>query len=180
MADRPCGDCSVCCTYKLVDAPGFTKPPGVMCEHCLSPGCGVYETRHEVCRTYRCAWKFATWLPEDMRPDRSGVVIDFQDSDLPGRELEATVLAFSDGGDFERNPVPDVIASLIDNGVLVRLARSGPPGLLDAQAVANGALDEAVRTRNVALLLTELRAGVRVLENSPRAPFRPTYPDDPA
>jgi hypothetical protein len=176
MTDRPCGDCSVCCTHKPINSEELTKAPGVTCEHCRSPGCGIYESRPQVCRAYRCAWKSVAWLPEAMRPDRSGVLIDFREIDAPGYELEATLLAYRDGAAFERNPVPDVIASLIENGVRVVIARSGPPGTLDAQAPANEALGEAVRARDGARFLEQLKAGVRALGKTGWAPYRADEP----
>jgi hypothetical protein len=36
--ERPCGDCSVCCTHKAITSPDFTKAPGIACAHCRSPG----------------------------------------------------------------------------------------------------------------------------------------------
>ena len=127
LPERPCGDCTVCCTHLTIDSPGFAKAAGVACENCRPQGCAIYETRYEICRTYRCGWKHATWLPEAMRPDRCGIVIDFTEPDAPGYALEARLLAWRDPADFERNPVPDVISSLIENQVLVHIARPGPP-----------------------------------------------------
>ncbi len=165
LPERPCGDCTVCCTHMSINAPGFTKAPGVTCEHCLSTGCGIYERRPEICRAYRCGWKHASWLREDMRPDRSGIVIDFTESDDPGYELEARLFAYKDPADFERNPVPDVISSLIEQRVLVYIARPGPLGLAGAKTAANARLGEAIRTRDLDLFMAELRAGVRAVSS---------------
>ena len=162
--DRPCGGCSVCCTHLTVDSPDFSKAAGVACKHCLSPGCGIYETRYDICRTYRCGWKHAAWLPEAMRPDRSGVVIDFSETEAPGYDLEARLLAYAGPEAFARNPVPDVIASLIEQQVLVQIARPGRLGAPGAKTAVNAKLGEAVRTRNLDLFIAELRAGVRTLE----------------
>ena len=175
LLERPCGDCSVCCTHMTIDSPGFTKAAGLTCEHCLSPGCGIYESRFDICRTYRCGWKHAGWLPEAMRPDRCGVVIDFTEADDPAYELEARLLAYRDAADFERNPVPDVICSLIENRVLVHIARPGPPGRPGAKTAVNAGLGEAIRTRNLDLLFAELRVAVRTLEQN-RPGDRPPRP----
>jgi hypothetical protein len=168
LPERPCGDCTVCCTHLTIDTPGFAKAAGVTCGNCGPQGCAIYETRYEICRTYRCGWKHATWLPEAMRPDRSGIVIDFTEPDAPGYELEARLLAWRDAADFERNPVPDVISSLIENQVLVQIARPGPPGMDGVKTAVNARLGEAIRTRNLPLFLAELRAGARALEGPAR------------
>jgi hypothetical protein len=173
LLDRPCGECSVCCTYKPIDTPELSKAPGLTCQHCLAGGgCGIYETRFEICRTYRCAWKIHGWLPEAIRPDRSGILIDIVESTVPGYELEATLLAFRDPADFEVNPIPDVVASLIEQNVLTSISRPGPPGMLNAKAVMNGRLGEAIRARDGVLFLAELRAGARELMAHTWEPFR--------
>ena len=173
LPDRPCGECSVCCTYKPIDAPGFAKAPGLACQHCLpAGGCGIYETRFEICRTYRCGWKYLDWLPEAIRPDRSGVLIDIVEAQTPGYELEATLLAIRDGADFERNPIPDIIASLIEQDVLVYIARPGPPGMLNAKTPMNERLGPTIRNRDADRLFVELIGAARALEKHAWEPFR--------
>ena len=179
-ADRPCGECSVCCTVKPINTPELTKAPGLACQHCLSDGgCGIYETRFPVCREYRCAWKMLGWIPEPIRPDRSGVLVDIVESDAPGHELEAVLLAFRDPADFERNPIPDLIASLIEQGVLVYLSRPGPPGTLNAKAAVNGVLRKAIAGRNAPLLLAGIRAAAEGLADHRWEPFQPRFPQTP-
>jgi hypothetical protein len=170
LAERPCGDCTVCCTHLTIDTPGFAKVAGVTCANCGPQGCAIYETRYDICRTYRCGWKHAAWLPEAMRPDRSGIVIDFAEPDVPGYELEARLLAWRDPADFERNPVPDVISSLIENQVLVHIARPRQPGMDGVKTAVNARLGEAIRTRNLPLFMAELKAGVQALETRGPSP----------
>jgi len=178
LADRPCGDCSVCCTVKPINTPELTKAPGVACRHCLaSGGCAIYETRFPVCREYRCSWKILGWIPKQLRPDRPGVLIDIVESDAPGHELEATLLAFRGGADFERHPVPDIVASLIEQGVLVFLSRPGPPGMLNAKAAVNGRLRAAIAARDGPRFLAELRAAAEGLEAHAWEPFVPRFPE---
>ncbi|MDP3067597.1 MAG: hypothetical protein Q8M72_02885, partial [Methylocystis sp.] len=59
MLDIPgkaCGSCYFCC--KVLEIEEFKKPAGKLCEHCaLTGGCGVYDTRPDVCRDYYCRWK---------------------------------------------------------------------------------------------------------------------------
>lgn len=177
-ADRPCGECSVCCTVKPINTPELTKAPGIACRHCLaSGGCGIYETRFPVCREYRCAWKTLAWIPERVRPDQSGVLVDFVESEGPGYELEATLLAFRDPGDFLRHPIPDLIASLVEQEVLVYLSRPGPSGMLHVKAAVNGLLREAIAGRDAPRLLAEIRAIAQGLGTHAWEPFRPRFPE---
>jgi hypothetical protein len=174
LADRPCGECSVCCTVKPINTPELSKAPGLACEHCLpSGGCGIYETRFPVCREYRCGWKTLGWVPEQLRPDRCGVLIDIVESTAPGHELEATLLAFRDAADVQNHPVPDIVASLVEQGVLVYLSRPGPPGMLNVKAPVNGRLRDAIAARDGPRFLAELEAAARGLENHAWEPFQP-------
>lgn len=78
---RQCGECTVCCTYLRISVLG--KPGLQPCSHLCSPavdgytgqGCGIYETRPEVCSGYRCKWLDGHGEETD-RPDRSGMLID--------------------------------------------------------------------------------------------------------
>ena len=84
VKDRSCGECSVCCVALNVDTKEFQKLPGVACSHlCKSGGCAIHDMRYEVCRTYHCGWRYLDQLGDDWRPDRSGVLIDFQVEGLP-------------------------------------------------------------------------------------------------
>ncbi len=77
MLDIPgkaCGECSFCC--KVLEIVEFEKPAGLWCEHCQKAGgCGVYETRPDVCRDYECLWKGDRGLSPQLRPDRVGVIL---------------------------------------------------------------------------------------------------------
>jgi hypothetical protein len=73
VAGRECGDCTVCCVAPSIDKPEIQKLSGAACRHCTG-GCGIYETRPPVCRSYFCAWRTVDIFGEDWRPDRSGVL----------------------------------------------------------------------------------------------------------
>jgi hypothetical protein len=71
---KACGACSFCC--KVLEIVEFEKPAGVLCENCLkSGGCGIYESRPDVCRDYECLWKGDRGLGAPLRPDRVGVIL---------------------------------------------------------------------------------------------------------
>lgn len=73
-----CGACSLCC--KVMAIPELGKADGEWCKHiCRNhKGCGIYETRPEVCRAFLCLWRKGMALtgsgPKHLRPDRCGVV----------------------------------------------------------------------------------------------------------
>jgi Fe-S-cluster containining protein len=79
-ASRSCGTCSLCCTVLRVDE--LEKRAGEDCVHqCADDthgtGCGIYETRPEICRAYQCLWRQGG-LEEDERPDATGGIVDLE------------------------------------------------------------------------------------------------------
>jgi len=75
LADRACGDCTACCIALTVDTPDFSKPAGTPCRHLTSEGCGIHAVRPHICRTWFCAWRRVAAMPDNARPDRSGLLV---------------------------------------------------------------------------------------------------------
>lgn len=75
VAGRTCGNCTVCCTVLKVDAPDFKKPAGTPCAYLDSHGCGIHAARPGICRTWFCAWRRVAGMPDEARPDRSGLLV---------------------------------------------------------------------------------------------------------
>ena len=75
LADRTCGDCTACCTVLTVDTPDFKKPAETPCIHLASHGCGIHAVRPHICRTWFCAWRRIAGMPDEARPDRSGILV---------------------------------------------------------------------------------------------------------
>lgn len=69
---KSCGDCSVCCSIMQVQELG--KPMWSPCQHCTSPGCGIYPDRPASCSGWSCDWLTSN-LPDDLRPDKLGLMI---------------------------------------------------------------------------------------------------------
>jgi hypothetical protein len=72
--ERPCGDCVACCKVLNIDEPDMVKPADQMCMHCTGKGCGIYDSRPNVCRVWDCAWRRIESMPLSTRPDQLGVV----------------------------------------------------------------------------------------------------------
>jgi len=75
LADRTCGDCTACCTVLTVDTPDFKKPAGTPCVHLAQQGCGIHAVRPHICRTWFCAWRRIAEMPDEARPDQSGLLV---------------------------------------------------------------------------------------------------------
>lgn len=75
LPDRECGDCTECCTVLTVDTPDFKKPAGTPCVNLTARGCSIHAVRPTICRTWFCGWRRVAGLPEEARPDRSGLLV---------------------------------------------------------------------------------------------------------
>ncbi len=130
-----CGSCTVCCHSLLVKE--LDKPAGILCKHCLpGKGCGIYETRFDICRTFHCGWRQVPQLGEAWRPDRSGVLMLPQDVDnLPeehraaGSGMNFVIL----GGEkaILRPGFAEYVSSLVARNVAVYLSADSPKTLVN-------------------------------------------------
>ena len=79
LAERSCGSCTICCTsLGVAGVPGYGAEPklaGKSCKH-IAFGCAIYATRPVACSSFECGWlSLSRGLDEELRPDRSGLVI---------------------------------------------------------------------------------------------------------
>jgi hypothetical protein len=167
---RPCDGCTVCCTIKAVVSDAFVKPPGVRCAYCADAGCSIYQQRPDVCAGYQCGWRFLPWLPQRLRPDRSGVIVDPIEPPA-GYALAVTVCAVTDTALFQGDDLREVIRDLIRKGVAVYLSLSKGAGSLNAVLFANAVLGDAVAARDGALLAAGLRRLALALNEEVAAPY---------
>jgi hypothetical protein len=169
LPDRQCGECAVCCVILNIDTPEFQKMPGKPCAHlCEGGGCGIHATRYPVCRAYHCGWRYLASLGEAWRPDRSGVLVDFQHQDLPDHLSKRPGVRLT----IFKPPSPDFqplllrwIAGLVAQEVPVVLAVPGPPGHYPAGALVNDALKEAVSRRDIPAIQSMIAAAFSDLAN---------------
>jgi hypothetical protein len=92
-------------------------------------------------------------LGEDWRPDKSGLLIDFQVEGLPPHYKKRPGIRLTLAGSRELafHPVfMDYVARLVTAEVPVILAVPGPPGHFPASTLLNDALREAAKTRDFA------------------------------
>ncbi len=74
---RGCGECRTCCNGWLsAEIYGHKMGGGVPCKFLKPDGCGIYESRPELCRSFVCGWlKPGSPFPENWRPDKIGFII---------------------------------------------------------------------------------------------------------
>ncbi len=77
---RTCEDCSQCCRVLPLYIDEF-KPQGYWCKYCTQPGCSVYNTViPKSCKDYFCGWIQNENIPDNLKPNRSGIVLEVLDN----------------------------------------------------------------------------------------------------
>jgi hypothetical protein len=56
----------------------LSKPAGTLCEHSTGTACGIYQDRPAACAAWYCLWRKIGALPDELRPDRSGVMLTLE------------------------------------------------------------------------------------------------------
>jgi len=101
LANRACGECTACCTELTVDTPEFAKRPGTPCVHLADHGCAIHAVRPRICRTWFCAWRRVASMPDDARPDRSGLLVSLNFVREPQNCLEGVSIHVRTLGDSD-------------------------------------------------------------------------------
>jgi hypothetical protein len=149
---RTCGACTVCCVIPAIDAPDLQKQTSVACTNCgQKGGCGIYETRPNVCREYFCYWRYKTNLGDAWRPDLSGIFINALDEAPPdgyqGIPVEMRILWPSA---LLWLPFADAVSQFVKLKIPVYLSVPGPEGHYPARTLLNPMVHLAVARGDVA------------------------------
>jgi hypothetical protein len=98
-----------------VDA--LKKLGGTACEHQVpGVGCGIYDSRPAICRSYRCLW-LQGGLRDGDRPDRLGALLDLVSAGGAPR----LAIHEASAGAFERSPRLQEIAAEYRRSMPVRV-----------------------------------------------------------
>lgn len=112
---RQCGGCTACCTTHEVRE--IHKPVCQPCQFCEEGvGCKVYGHHPKGCREFVCEW-IKGFGPEDSRPDRSGVVLDLQESPALGTAT-LTIWEYQLGS-LQSKPISNLISEAVSKGLAV-------------------------------------------------------------
>lgn len=117
---RHCDGCTMCCV--LPEQRELQKPAGVVCEHCaIGTGCTIYKHRPQGCRSFDCLWLLNESIPDELRPDRIGVVFE-------PMSQSRTCLALVDQPQRWREPGPmRIIDNLLEHDAAVVVTYRGQP-----------------------------------------------------
>ncbi len=83
--ERSCEGCTLCCHILPINEEDVQKPANATCVNCIvGRGCGIYETRYQVCRRFMCAWVTQPHIGAHWQPIQSHMVLatDFDSAGL--------------------------------------------------------------------------------------------------
>lgn len=122
LPHRDCGGCTACCVTLKVDTPELKKPAGTPCSQLTEAGCSIHPVRPTICRTWFCAWRRVAALPEEARPDRSGLIVSVsfnREARHPFEAIALTVLALPGSDAIASGMAARVLDALCDRPVAV-------------------------------------------------------------
>jgi hypothetical protein len=172
QSPKSCGACSVCCKDLTFELEGALKPAGVMCQHCKVPnGCGIHETRPQICRAYFCGWHHLPSLDEDWRPEKSEILILFREGPAPDGLMDG--IEFELIGSLDRIfwlPLVRYIATLIEDKAPVYLSIPGEIGFQSPWVYLSdiAVLRDAIARRDFAMTTSALSQALQVCIDFPK------------
>lgn len=116
---RACGSCTVCC--RVLEIKTLAKPAGTLCEHNTGSACGIYEDRPAACAKWHCLWRKVEALPDELRPDRLGVMFSLETaptSEDPFLRARIVCRAVHGADAFERWEAVEAIDMFVREGSL--------------------------------------------------------------
>jgi hypothetical protein len=136
----------MCC--KTLTIKEVEKPPGVWCRHAApGKGCGIYESRPPVCRSFYCHWMLNPNLGPEWKPDKAKFVL-YGDAPADGRQLLHIAVDPSFPNAWTKPPYFSTIKKWVADSVeqdrlLLVLVQVGPRfiGVLPDRIVELGNLD---------------------------------------
>jgi hypothetical protein len=172
VPDRHCGPCTSCCKDLTIDSDELKKPPGVVCTHCVeAKGCGIYETRPTVCRSWFCGWRQMRNLDDSWRPDLCEILVTpAAEGHIPaGYPREG--LTFELIGSLDRLTWPPFLQALdvlVENNIPVFLSVRGAPGYVSGNIFLNDKLAGAIAARDRGTMVERLRGALQACVDLPK------------
>jgi hypothetical protein len=147
---RECGACAACCVDLAIAESGMRKLPNVRCEHLrANGGCGIYDARPLICRTYHCLWRGLDNLDDSWRPDRCGILIQWAKVP-PGLAVEHAVdlVLIGQPETLRTDRFAGLAGGFIDSGTATFLQVSNGTDFAPSRALLNRLLGPAVAARD--------------------------------
>jgi len=176
---RECGACTACCTHLNIDTEELQKFAGVDCQHLVPQrGCRIYERRPQACREWYCAWRSMANMPDDWRPDRSGVLVAYTADDIPphyATRLGLKISLIKSQRDIRNPGLVQAIVSFVQADIPVFLLLQGPPGRVAKKRLVNDELRPLIEARDMKATEEYLLSCLEALEREPKEPVVVKY-----
>ena len=146
LADRECGSCNICCVALTIDDPELQKPQGYRCRNTQRDGsCVIYPTRPQTCRAFNCGWRVLRFVRQNLRPDRSGVLIRLHNevSSKTGATTTGIIVGLLTTASLKAEGLAETIAAAVAGNFPVYITVPGPPGYTNSVARINDAVADA-------------------------------------
>lgn len=169
---RSCGTCNVCCVSLTIDEPTLRKPQGFRCRNAQPDNsCAIYDARPPTCRTFYCGWRLLEWVPEPLRPDRSGVLLRMYQPTGKNRGPRKPGLAVMPlpTSIINADGLCEAIIAGVNAGMPIHLEVPGQPGYTSAMVHINEPIARAVIARDKPAILAFLRDALTQAGRVPRS-----------
>jgi hypothetical protein len=117
--------------------------------------------RPGACRGFYCAWRYMPELPDQLRPDRSGIMVRFIREHIPpGFKPVGLNFLLYDRRDAIGTGLADYFGRLVGDNTAVFLSIRGPAGFSDGAVLLNNHIAPVIgdTTKIVAILRGALNA----------------------
>ena len=92
-----------------------------MCQHCSGSNCTIYEDRPTQCRDFYCLWRRVGTMPDQLRPDRTGVMFTIEGNPQPQNPFEKVFViarALNSVADFDKPIIREALNVFVSKGDL--------------------------------------------------------------
>ena len=164
---RACGTCVVCCKIPSIEEESLVKPAGILCPHSTGSSCGIYESRPQTCRDFHCQWRHLSFLDENWRPDKSGVLIRVRAlSGADGGELALNLIVFENHDVILDEGFARVVAMVVERGVEVILTILGADSAFGNEATLNPYVGSAVAAGSLPAVMAGIRKACAIMDDT--------------
>ena len=137
---KRCDSCTLCCEVVPVAEIGlaaFTRCPKLHSLPEAKIGCSIYPTRPRGCAIWNCQWLAEDSWPDELRPDRCGVVVDIMPDLIlvHGVETPAMQMWVAPGHElaFQHHPILSLVMSIAAQGMAIIWRYRGEDGAQTAR-----------------------------------------------
>lgn len=124
---RRCGGCQLCCIVYTV--PEMDKAAQERCRHLCAAGCAIHDSpRPEICTAFECEWLRNKKWPDNVRPDKSGLVFSDLGLVATGRRQRVYMAAQATPYAYLKRTTSDFISRLTRGGHVVGILYSDEEG----------------------------------------------------